>query len=73
MAVNINGKTYYRTIDACRRAGISRATLFRWLKSGILPEAYKDRRGWRLFTERDLQKIEAEAFKIDPCYTHGGE
>lgn len=67
MPVSINGKTYYRTVDACRRIGISRATLFRWLKSGILPEAHKDRNGWRLFTEKDLRKIEAEAHRIEVC------
>ena len=65
MAVKINGKTYYRTLEACRKTGISRATLFRWLKSGILEESHKDRRGWRLFTGDDLKKIEKEAKRIN--------
>jgi DNA-binding transcriptional MerR regulator len=65
MAVNLNGKTYYRTIDACRSAGISRATLFRWLKSGILSQTRKDRRGWRLFTAEDIEYLKAEAQRIE--------
>jgi len=69
MPIEINGHTYYRTSEVCRKIGISRATLFRWLKVGLLEKAYKDRRGWRLFTEDDLNKIEAEATRIYVEYT----
>jgi len=65
MPVEINGETYYRTLEACRRTGISRATLFRWLKSGIVKKSYKDRRGWRLYTEKDISEIRDEAQRID--------
>jgi predicted site-specific integrase-resolvase len=64
MPVEINGQIYYRTSEACRKIGISRATLFRWLKEGIIGELHKDRRGWRMFIEEDLNKIRAEAKKI---------
>ncbi len=64
MPIEIDGRTYYRTSEACRKTGISRATLFRWLKARLLEKAYKDRRGWRIFTEDDLNKIEAEANRI---------
>ncbi|HEX9897096.1 MAG TPA: MerR family transcriptional regulator [Dehalococcoidales bacterium] len=64
MAIEIDGRVYYKTSEACKKAGISRATLFRWLKVGILDKYHKDRRGWRLFTEEDLDKIRAEARKI---------
>ena len=46
--------------------GISRATLFRWLKEGIFKEAeHRDRRGWRLFTEDEVDKLKAEANQIN--------
>jgi len=62
MATRINGQTYYRTSEACQKAGISKATLFRWCKAGILDDVvYRDRNGWRLFTEHDINKISAEA------------
>jgi excisionase family DNA binding protein len=68
MSIEIDGQTYYRTSEACKKTGISRATLFRWLKLGILEKHYKDRRGWRIFTEEDLNKIQAEAKRIEVEY-----
>ena len=65
MPIEINGQTYYRSSEACKKAGISRATLFRWLRAGILKNQYRDRRGWRLFTEDDLDKIRQELNKIE--------
>jgi DNA-binding transcriptional MerR regulator len=69
MTVKINGQTYYRTAEICARAGISRATLFRWLKAGILKKTYRDRRGWRMFTDNDLDFMRAEADMIKVDYT----
>ena len=64
MPIEIHGRIYYRTSEACKETGISRATLFRWLKEGILEESLRDRRGWRMFTRDDLSKIRAEATRI---------
>ena len=62
MPITINSRTYYRTSEVCQVAGISRATLFRWLKEGVIEDAaHKDRRGWRLFTENDMSRIKNEA------------
>ena len=69
MPIEINDQTYYRTSEACMKTGISRATLFRWLKAGLLKKSYRDRRGWRLFTEDDLNKIQAEANRVETQYT----
>ena len=72
MAIRINDQTYYRTSEACQRAGISKATLFRWVKAGILEDVVRrDRKGWRLFTEDDLNRIQAEANKIKPTEKRG--
>jgi excisionase family DNA binding protein len=72
MAIEIDGQTYYKTSEACKVTGISRATLFRWLKAGIIEKYHKDRRGWRLFTEEDLNDIRAEARKIEIEYAFPG-
>ena len=69
MAVEINGKMYYRTAEICAKAGISRATLFRWLKAGVLKKTFRDRRGWRMFTENDLKSMRAEAEMIKLEYS----
>ena len=61
MPVIINEKTYYRTAEVCRRIGISRNTLFRWLKEGAVSDVeYRDWRGWRLFTAAQLETIRAK-------------
>jgi excisionase family DNA binding protein len=64
VTIEIEGCKYYKTSEACKNVGISRATLFRWLKAGILDKYYTDRRGWRLFTEEDLSRLKSEARKI---------
>ncbi len=67
MPITINGKTYYRTAESCRMVGISRNTFFRWLRGGSLADVeIVDRRGWRLFTEEDLERLRAEATRITP-------
>ena len=65
MPVTINGKTYYRTAEVCQIVGISRNTFFRWLREGSFADVKNvDRRGWRLFTEEDLESLNAEANQI---------
>jgi excisionase family DNA binding protein len=61
----INGEVYYTTSEICEEVGISRPTLFRWLRQGMLKETRKNRRGWRLFTEEELNKIKAETIRIE--------
>ena len=65
MPIEINGQLFYSTVETCEKAGISRATLFRWLRKGVLEKLRKDRRGWRLFTDDDLNKIQAEIERIE--------
>ena len=65
MPVTVNGQRYYRTNEVYQMVGISRTTLFRWLKQGILKEAkHRDRRGWRLFTEDEVEEIKGEANRV---------
>ena len=65
MAIEINGRMYYRTLEACQKAGVSRATLFRWLKAGVLADVMpRDRKGWRLFTDSDINIIRSEATRV---------
>ena len=67
MPIEINGEKYYRTAEVCKMAGISRSTFFRWLRVGSFKDVSNiDRRGWRLFTIDDLQRLEAEVNQIRP-------
>jgi len=70
MPTVINGEKYYRTAEVCRKAGISRSTLFRWISDGSFEDVQMiDRRGWRLFTGDDLARLKAEAGKTRPNTT----
>ncbi len=61
MPVTINDQIYYRTAEVCRMVGIGKSTLFRWIKEGIIKEAeHRDRRGWRLFTEDEIDRLSVE-------------
>jgi excisionase family DNA binding protein len=61
MPVVINDQTYYRTAEVCRMLGVSRNTLFRWLKEGRISDVeYRDWRGWRLFTPDQMETIKAK-------------
>ncbi len=62
MAIKMEGRVYYRTLEVCRKVGISRATLFRGLSDGSLTEAAnRDENGWRLFSEEDIERIRTES------------
>ena len=65
MPTKINGQLLFSTTETCESVGISRATLTRWLQRGILKSIRRDRRGFKLFTEEDLQILKAEAQKIN--------
>ncbi|UCE98287.1 MAG: helix-turn-helix domain-containing protein [Dehalococcoidia bacterium] len=69
----MNGQIYYRTAEICQQVKISRATLYRWLRAGILEKAYRDRRGWRLFTKEDLEKLLLRATEVQTEYAFIGK
>jgi hypothetical protein len=65
MPVSINGKQFYRTNEACIKAGITKNTFLRWVANGNFNDvAQRDRRGWRLFTQADLERLTAEVNRI---------
>jgi excisionase family DNA binding protein len=65
MPILIKGRTYYRTRDVCEVVGVSRSTLLRWISGGLIRDtATRDRRGWRLFTEADIKRIEDETYRV---------
>jgi len=67
LAIKVNGQTYFRTADVCRLVGISRTTLFRWLNEDMLSTTVsRDRRGWRLFTEDEVNTLKTEAERSVP-------
>jgi hypothetical protein len=59
--------------EVARAAGISKNTLLRWLKQGKVAEPFRDRNGWRVFQQEDVDRICAFANRTSPpgTYPHG--
>lgn len=65
MPVIIDGQTYYRTAEVFRMIGISRNTLYRWLRKDALRGIERrDSRGWRLFTQDEIDKLNTAINRI---------
>lgn len=65
MPVSINGENFYLTAEACNKAGTSKNTFLRWVRDGIVDDVrLRDRNGWRLFTNKDLNRLTAMVQKI---------
>lgn len=65
MPIKINGSEYYRTNEACTLAGITKNTFLRWVtNNGYRDVSHRDRRGWRLFTREDIEKLSREVNKV---------
>lgn len=61
----VNNAKLYRIGEALASASLSRATYFRWLKTGRVRETqFKDRNGRRLFTEAELETLVNEAKRL---------
>lgn len=50
----------FGTSEAAKRLNTSRNSLLRWFREGRIQEVRRDRRGWRTFSESDLERIRRE-------------
>ena len=57
---------FYSTKEVLKKVGISRNTLFLWFKHRKIPQVQRDRNGYHIFTERDIQGIMDYKNKIIP-------
>lgn len=70
MPITIRGKTYYKTQEACKLAGVSRSTFMRWLSENKITDVkHRDRNGWRLFTKVDVERLKTDADHIEVSET----
>lgn len=47
----------FGTAEAAKRLEVSKNTLLRWFRSGAIGEVGRDHRGWRVFTDGDVETI----------------
>jgi len=50
-------KKLYKTNEVCEIFDISRATLFRWEREGLITGPPRDWRNWRLYTAENVEQI----------------
>ncbi len=48
---------FYSSKDVCETLQISKSTLFKWEREGLITKVRRDWRGWRLYDERNLEEI----------------
>jgi DNA-binding transcriptional MerR regulator len=48
---------FYKIKDLALRLDRSILTIKRWERQGLIPQARKDSRGWRVYTEEEVQAI----------------
>ncbi len=47
----------YSTLEAAKKIGVSKSTLFAWFKYGKVKDVARDHRGWRIFTNEDIHRL----------------
>ena len=57
---------HYTSAQVCALLGISAKTLYLWEHSGKIPTPARDRRGWRVYSERQLVAIRRHAGLVEP-------
>jgi DNA-binding transcriptional MerR regulator len=69
MSVVINNQTYYMITEACEIARTNRNTLLRWIREGRYADVKtRDRNGWRLFSQDDIERLKCQVNKIEEVY-----
>jgi DNA-binding transcriptional MerR regulator len=56
-ASDVLKKKMYKTNEVCEMFDISRATLFRWEREGVISGPPRDWRNWRLYTAENVEQI----------------
>lgn len=53
----VKGATQFTTDQVCELLDISKATLLRWERDGVIAHIARDWRSWRVYTQKDVDKI----------------
>lgn len=67
MPIRISEHEYFTSLEVCKRAGISRQTLWRWRQEGKVPVGKRLRRKQLVFTSEELAQIEQYATQLEPA------
>ena len=48
---------YYRLQDILREIDRNKTTVIRWEEEGLIPKAHRDSRGWRCYSQAQVDEI----------------
>ena len=65
MSVKIAGQQYLQIQEVARILGVSRQTLQRWFREGRAPDVARDHRGWRVFSQTDVDRLRQVVEKVN--------
>ena len=63
-----NNMQYIRVKDLEKMVDRDRNTILRWEREGKIPPAQKDSRGWRFYTQEDIERMRNLIAKSNPWY-----
>jgi DNA-binding transcriptional MerR regulator len=70
MPLKLDDRTFYNTREACKLAGTNRHTFLRWVRQKKFTDVeHRDRNGWRLFTDDDVQRLKTQVNHIERIST----
>jgi len=58
---------YFTTAQVASRVGVSKKTLYLWLKKGVIPEPNRDYKNHRLWTGKDIQRCKEYKNSVIPA------
>jgi predicted DNA-binding transcriptional regulator AlpA len=66
MPVEISGKRFFSVTEVASISDVTRQTLWRWRKQGVIPKGRKYRGRKIVFTQDELETIYAYAHRLEP-------
>lgn len=66
MPIEIEAITYFSAVDIHRQLGVTRQTLWRWRKTGKIPQGRRYRERRIVFTQQEVEAIRSYANRLEP-------
>ena len=58
---------YFSTAQVAGKVGVSKKTLYLWLKKGVIPEPNRDYKNHRLWTNTDIERCSEYKNSVIPA------
>ena len=66
MPVEISGKRFFTVTDVAEIADVTRQSIWRWRRDGVVPNGRRYQGQKVVFTREEVEKIYAHAYRLEP-------